>query len=61
MISALHCFQTVKCHQNLPKRMLLARNVFFPRTDDSHSDSIHSSLTAVLFFDDDHVAKQPVA
>ena len=35
--------------------------IFFSRTDDSHCDRIHSSLTAVHCFDDDYVAKQPFA
>ena len=38
-----------------------ARPIFFPRTDDSHCDRIHSSLTAVRCFDNGYVGKQPVA
>ena len=38
-----------------------ARPLFIPRIDDSHCDRIHSSLTAVRFFDNGHVGKQPVA
>ena len=39
----------------------LARPIFFPRTDDSRHDMIHSSLTAVRFFNNGYVGKQPVA
>ena len=39
----------------------LARQIFFPRLDDSHSDRIHSSLTIVCCFDNGYVEKQPVA
>ena len=35
--------------------------IFFMRTDDSHCDIIHSSLTAVRCFDDGYVGKHPVA
>ena len=35
--------------------------MFFPRTDDSYCYRIHSSLTAVHYFDDGCVEKQPVA
>ena len=35
--------------------------IFFPRIDDSHSDRIHSSLTAVCCFDNGYVGKQTVA
>ena len=35
--------------------------IFFPRIDDSHCDGIHLSLTAVHWFDDGYVGKQPVA
>ena len=35
--------------------------VFFPRTDDSHCNGIHSSLTAVICFDIGYVEEQPVA
>ena len=38
-----------------------ARPKFFPTTDDSHCDWIHSSLTAVHCFDNGYVGKQPVA
>ena len=38
-----------------------ARPIFFQRTDDSHCDKIHSSLTAVRCLDNGHVVKQPVA
>ena len=37
-----------------------ARQVFFPRVDDSHCDSIYSSLTAVRCFDNGYVGRQPV-
>ena len=36
-------------------------DLFFLRTDDSHCDRIHSSLTAIHCFDNDYVRKQPVA
>ena len=32
-----------------------------PKIDDSHCDRIHSSLTAVRYFDNGYVGKQPVA
>ena len=35
--------------------------IFFPGIDDSHCDRIHSSLTVVRCFDNEHVGKQPVA
>ena len=35
--------------------------IFFPRIDDSHCYRIHSSLTAVHYFDNGYVGKQPVA
>ena len=35
--------------------------MFFPRIDDGHWDSIHSSLTAVHCFDNGFMGKQPVA
>ena len=38
-----------------------ARQVFSPRIDDSHCDRIHSSLTAVHYFDNVCVGKQSVA
>ena len=38
-----------------------ARPIFFPRIDDSHCDRIHSSLTAIRWFDNGYVGKQPVA
>ena len=38
-----------------------ARPIFFPRTHDSQCDRIHSSLIAVLCFDNAYVGKQPVA
>ena len=34
--------------------------MFFPRTDDSHCDRIHSSLTADCCFYNGYVGKQPV-
>ena len=34
---------------------------FFPMTDSSHCDMIHSSPTAVDFFDNDYAKKQQVA
>ena len=37
------------------------RPIFFPRLDDCHCDRIHSSLTAVLYFDNGYVGKQSVA
>ena len=37
-----------------------AQPIFFPRIDDSHCDRIHSSLTAVLCFDNSYVGKQSV-
>ena len=36
-------------------------SVFFPRIDDNHCDGIDSSLTAVVFFDNEYVGKQLVA
>ena len=33
---------------------------FFPRIDDSHCDSIHSSLYVVHYFDNGYAGKQPV-
>ena len=38
-----------------------ARPNFFLRIDGSHCDGIHSSFTAVHFFNDGHVGKQPAA
>ena len=38
-----------------------ARQILFPRIDDSHYDRMHSSLTAAHCFDDDYVGMQPVA
>ena len=38
-----------------------ARPIFFPRIDDSHCDSIHSSLTTVRCFYHGYVGKQQVA
>ena len=38
-----------------------ARPIFFPRTDDSHCDRIHSSLTAVHCFNNCYVGEQPLA
>ena len=38
-----------------------ARPIFFPRINDSHCDMTHSSVTAVRFFDNRNVGKQPVA
>ena len=38
-----------------------ARPLFLLRIDDSHWDWIHSSLIAVLCFDDGYVGKQPEA
>ena len=38
-----------------------ARPIFFPRTDESHCNRIHSPLTAVLSFDNGYVGKQLVA
>ena len=38
-----------------------ARQIFFPRIDESHCDWIHSSLTAIHCFDDDYVGEQPMA
>ena len=38
-----------------------ARPIFFPRIDESHRDWIHSSLTAVYYFDSGYVGKQPMA
>ena len=35
--------------------------IFFPRIDDSHCNSIHSSLTAIHCFDNAYVGKQSVA
>ena len=40
---------------------LQARPIFFPRTDDSHCDKMHSSLTAVHCFEDGYLGKQLVA
>ena len=40
---------------------LLAQPVFFPRIEDSHCNRIHSSLTAVHYFNDNFVGKQPVS
>ena len=37
-----------------------ASPIFFPRIDDNHCNRIHSSLTAVRFFDNGYVGKQPV-
>ena len=37
-----------------------ARLIFFPRIDDSHCDTIHSSLTAVRCLDNGYVGKQSV-
>ena len=37
------------------------RLIFFPRTDDSHCNMIHFSLTAVYCFEDGDVGKQTVA
>ena len=37
------------------------RPKFFPRIDDSHSDKIHSPLTAFDYLDNVYVGKQPVA
>ena len=39
----------------------LARPIFFPKIDYSHSEIIHSSPTTEHCFDDDYVEKQPVA
>jgi hypothetical protein len=38
-----------------------ARLIFFTWIDHSHCDKIHSSLTAVHYFDDVYVEMQPVA
>ena len=38
-----------------------ARQIFSLRNDDSHCDSIHSSLNAVHCFDNGYLEKQPVA
>ena len=45
----------------LTKRLLKDGRYFFPRIDDSHCNTIHSSLTAVRCFDNGYVGKQPVA
>ena len=36
-------------------------DIFFPRIDDSHCDMVHSSPTAIHFFVNDYIGKQPVA
>ena len=38
-----------------------AQPIFSLRTDESHFDRIHSSLTVVQCFDNGYVGKQPVA
>ena len=38
-----------------------AHPTFFPRTDDSHCNRIHSFLTTVRYFNNGYVGKQPVA
>ena len=38
-----------------------ARPIFLPRTDDNYCSRIHSSLTAVDYFDEVSVGKKPVA
>ena len=42
------------------KMLSPVRSLFFPRTNDSLCDRIHSSLTAVSCFDNGNVGKQPV-
>ena len=36
-----------------------AQPIFFPRTDDSHCNRIHSSLNAADCFDNGYVGKRP--
>ena len=44
-----HCFDS------------LAQPIFFPRIDDGYCERIHSSVTALCYFKDGYVGKQPVS
>ena len=52
---------TVGKGENAGNQNIVTLLIFFPSTDDSHCDRIHSSLTTVECFDNGHVGKRPVA
>ena len=53
-VSSVKYLRTGGCWFETP-----AKPIFFQRINDSHCDMIHSSLTAVHFFSDGNVGKQP--
>ena len=61
VLSGAEPHSSVGSAQDLRIRSSTRQLIFFSRIDDSHSVRIHSSLTAVHYFNNGYVGKQPVA